>query len=294
MDGSKTGPATGSVLVRLRALRPGLSPAETRVGDLVLQDPRGVAEMTITQLADAAATSETSVLRFARRLGFKGYPGLRLALAQAGADTARPVLPSGDITPDDTVDEIIGKVSGTAANAVEETADQLDRAALARAASAIAASRRTALFGVTSSALVTEDLQQKLRCTGLWATASADIHQALSDAAQLGRDDVAVAVSHTGTTSEAVEFLEAAARRGATTVAITNFPQSPLGRVAGVVLTTAADETPMRSGAAASRVAALVVVDCLFMAVAQQRFDQTVQSVVAMREAVRTHHRRSR
>ncbi|GAB3705578.1 MurR/RpiR family transcriptional regulator [Mariniluteicoccus flavus] len=288
------GTATAPVLVRLRALRPGLTPAEERVAALALDDPRAASALTITQLADAALTSETSVLRFARRLGFKGYPGLRLALAEAGARSAKPAHPGGDITPDDSIDDIIEKVAGAGARTVQETGEQLDRATLGKVAELVAQAHRIDIYGVGASALVGGDLQAKLHRIGAIAYAWSDAHAALASVTLLDSDDVAIAISHTGTTAEAIEVLEAARARGATTVAITNFPNSPLARVAEHVLTTAAEETPLRSGAMASRIAALIVVDCLFLATAQHRYDQAISAVATTREAVRKHHRSAR
>lgn len=285
------GPAVAPVLVRLRAQRPGLTPAEARVAELVLADPRAASALTITQLATRATTSETSVLRFARRLGFKGYPGLRLALAEAGAKADREDHPGGDITRDDSIDDIIDKVTGAGCQALRETGQQLDRGVVEIVAARLACATRIDLYGATASSLVAGDLQQKLHRIGLVAYASSDPHVALASATLLGADDVAIAVSHSGTTTEAVEVLEAANARGATTVAITNFPDSPLGREAAFVVTTAADETDLRSGAMASRIAALMVVDCLFLATAQHRYDRAVAAVETTRRAVRAHHR---
>jgi len=87
---------------------------------------------------------------------------------------------------------------------------------------------------------------------------------------------VAIGISHTGTTADTVASLTQARSRGATTVAITNFPRSSIARAADHVLTTAARETTFRSGAMASRIAALTVVDCLFVAVAQRNYKQTL------------------
>ena len=108
----------------------------------------------------------------------------------------------------------------------------------------------------------------------------------LTSAALLGPGDVALGVSHSGTTCEVVDALELAGRRGAVTVALTNFPRSPLALVADHVLTTAAHETTFRSGAMASRIAQLTVVDCLFVAVASRSFDATVEALEATWEAV--------
>jgi DNA-binding MurR/RpiR family transcriptional regulator len=78
-----------------------------------------------------------------------------------------------------------------------------------------------------------------------------------------------------------------------TTVAITNFPRSAIARVADHVLTTAARETTFRSGATASRLAQLTVVDCVFVGVAQQTFESSQQALQATHDAVEA-WRRSR
>ena len=82
---SVTPTQTVPLLVRLRGIRPSLSPAEERVAEQVLANPRAAAALTISELATAATTSETTVLRFCRRLGLPGYPQLRLGLAEESA-----------------------------------------------------------------------------------------------------------------------------------------------------------------------------------------------------------------
>jgi len=106
----------------------------------------------------------------------------------------------------------------------------------------------------------------------------------------LGEGDVAIGISHTGTTAEVVETLEEAAKHGATTVAITNYPRSPVAQTAQLLLTTAARETTYRSGAMASRIAQLMVVDCLFIGVAQQVLPDARKALESTYTAVRGHH----
>src|SRR6476646_5346562 len=157
---SPAGAASASLLIRLRGIKPSLSPAEDRVADIVLADARRSAGLTISGLAAAARTSETTVLRFCRRLGLPGYPQLRLALAE---ESAQPRTRSGsgtDINAGDSIDDIIAKVAFADASAVEETAHQLDRVALASAAAAIATAGRVDVYGMGASAIVGTDLQQ--------------------------------------------------------------------------------------------------------------------------------------
>ncbi|WP_374970680.1 MurR/RpiR family transcriptional regulator [Terrabacter sp. BE26] len=287
---SPTGAASASLLIHLRGIRPSLSPAEDRVADIVLADARRAAGLTISELAAAARTSETTVLRFCRRLGLPGYPQLRLALAEESAQP-RTLRRSGtDISAKDTIDDIIAKVAFTDASAVEETAQQLDRDALAAAAAAIARAGRVDIYGIGASAIVGTDLQQKLHRIGVVAFAWNDPHIALTSATLLGPGDVAVGISHSGTTTETIEALAAARSTGARTLAITNFPLSRLASGVDFLLTTAARETSLRSGATASRIAALTVVDCLYIAVAQRNLRRARKAVVDTREAVAGHH----
>src|SRR5471030_2881536 len=66
---------------RLRALQGSFSQAEQRVISLIAEDPQRIAHISVTELAKQAATSTATVVRASRRLGFEGYPALRLALA---------------------------------------------------------------------------------------------------------------------------------------------------------------------------------------------------------------------
>jgi len=211
---------------------PALAPAEQRVANAVLADPGGVAAMTISELAEVASTSETTVIRFCK---------------------------------------------------------QIDVDALAKVVDAVVNAPRVDLYGFAASAFVALDLQQKLHRIRRVAFAWSDVHIALTSAALLGEGDVAIGISHTGTTVEVVEALEEAAKHGATTVAVTNFPRSPLAKMADLVLTTAARETTYRSGAMASRIAQLTVIDCLFIGVAQQVLPDARKALEETASAVRGH-----
>jgi DNA-binding MurR/RpiR family transcriptional regulator len=291
---ARTG-AAPDVLIRIRASWPNLSPSERRVAQLVVADPAGCAARTVTELARSTGTSQATVVRFAKRVSYPGYPELRLALAAAAADeqARRPeTVPGTDISAKDDIATVIAKVGHLEATAVRDTASQLDPAALSAATEAVVGASRIDVYGVGASSVVAQDLRMKLHRIGRFTQAWSDFHLALASAALLGRRDVAIAISHSGTTREAVSALQEASARRASTVAITNFPDSPLAGTADIVLTTAARETPLRSGALASRIAALTVVDCLFEAVAQRDLVATRRALQRTFDAVSERARR--
>ena len=175
-----------------------------------------------------------------------------------------------------------------------------DRAAarpetLAKVVAAVTNAGRVDIYGFGASAFVAPDLQQKLHRIRRVGYAWSDVHIMLTSAALLGqgrRGDRHLAHRHHhGGGGGAGE----ASRHGATTVALTNFPRSPLARTADQVLTTAARETTYRSGATSSRIAQLMVVDCLFIGVAQQVLPDARKALETTYSAVRgtTSSRRS-
>jgi len=280
---------TAPTSVRARGLLPSLSPAEQRVARVVIDERATAARLTITELAERAQSSESTVIRFCRAMGFAGYSELRLTLA-AEAGRARDAdgdeTVASDISESDDLTQVVRKIAFADARAVEETASQIDIVVLEQVVALIAAARRVDIYGVGASAFVASDFQHKLHRIGRVAFAWSDMHVALTSAALLDERDVAFGISHTGITTDTVEAFTEAGRHGARTVALTNFPKSPIAQAADLVLTTAARETTFRSGAMASRLAQLTVIDCVFVGVAQRTYKQTRAALDATYAAV--------
>jgi DNA-binding MurR/RpiR family transcriptional regulator len=283
-----------SILIRVRGALPSLRPAEQRVAEAVLADAAGVSERSITSLARLCRTSETTVLRFCRALGLAGYPELRIALARAAQgeenDRARGTDLDTVITDSDSLAEVVAKITYADQRSIADTGAAVDVQALQNAVDAVARARRVEVYGVGASALVAHELHTKLHRIGVASCAWADPHTALASAAGLAPGDVAIGISHTGTTLDVLDSLRVARTRGATTIAITNFDRAPIVGVSDVVLTTAARETTFRTGAMSSRVSQLVLVDCLFTGVAMRTYDRSVSAIDSSRSVLRSRH----
>lgn len=304
------GPQDG-VLARVRAQLPEFTGALRRVAERVLADPAAAARATIVELAERSGTSPASVTRFCRALGFEGYADLRLGIAGETGRAARAAGWSVDIgreiEPGDPLERVLGQVMAADTRAMHDTVALLDLAQVAAAADAIAGAGRTDIYGASGSALVGAELQLSLHRIGVAAWAWTDVHSGLASAAVLSPGDVAVGISHSGQTRETIEMLAEAGSRGATTVALTSFPRSPLAEVADVLLTTApsgtgartirdgadpGSATSFRPDALSARHPQLVVLDLLYIAVAQRThqrahaaFQRTARAVDGHRAA---------
>ncbi|MDH2427262.1 MurR/RpiR family transcriptional regulator [Sphaerisporangium sp. TRM90804] len=280
-----------NLVARVRAVLPSLTPSAQIIARLILDDPATVARSTITELSATSAISEATIVRTARVLGFSGYAQLRLALAAAAAaaDAARKGpdrLVPGDLGPDDPLSDVIAKVTRAEAQAIEDTAAQLSPERLGEVVDAITAARRVDVYGVAASGLVAADMSQKLLRIGLSAHAFTDAHLALTSAVLLRPGDVAVGVSCTGETPDVLEPMRRAHKAGAATVALTNNPRSALAELCDHVLISAGRETTFRPGALASRISQLLVVDYVFVGVAQRTSEVSNEALHATRDAI--------
>jgi len=290
--GSETS-APASALAQVRVKLPEFTGALRRVADSVLSDPAAAARATIVELAERSGTSPATVTRFCRALGFDGYSDLRIGIA---GETGRSARVAGwtvdigrEIEPADPLDRVLGQIMAADTQAMHDTAALLDLREVERAADAIAGASRVDIYGASGSALVGNEMQFSLHRIGVAAWSWADLHNGLASAALLERGDVALGISHSGQTRETIEMIAEAGSHGATTVGLTSFPHSPLAEVADVVLLTASQRTTYRPDALSARHPQLVVLDLLYIAVAQRTHDRAHAAFQRTANAVAGH-----
>ncbi|WP_417555411.1 MurR/RpiR family transcriptional regulator [Microbacterium sp.] len=281
-------------LAALRLDPAGVSAAEARLLRRITADPTIVVDLSITDLAVLCETSAATIARFAQKLGFTGYRQFRFELAQAlsreRGDRDRRGLDEDDVLAEDDVQSVIAKVAYQETRAIEQTAQAIDGAEIDAVAALVSSAARTDIFGIGASMLAAMDLHLKLVRIGAPAWCVPDVHLALVQAATRGPGDVVIGISHSGATHEVVELLRLARAGGATTVALTNVPDSPLTEHADHVLCTVARESRFRIGAMSSRTAQLVVIDMVFTRIVQSSGDSARDMLRRTREVIRGHN----
>lgn len=272
------------------------SPSMTRVAEAVLENPRVVLAQTITELAKLCHTSETTVVRFCRAIGLAGYVQLRFELAtEIGREAAQYSAGVGhgaDLASGTSLEDTVARIAFAEVMSIEETVGSLSMSSLSSVISALDSARIILLFGTGASNLASQDLRRKLQRIGKVATDFTDSHDAVSTVSLLTPGDVAVGFSHSGNNVETVEFIKAAHSSGATTIGVTNSSSSALGRLSDLTLLTSARETDFRSGAMASRIAQLAMVDFIFAGIAERNFDSSVAALKSTFDSLETLRKR--
>lgn len=271
-----------NTLLHLRSVFPTLRPAEQRVARQILKSPDETVHLSITELAKRSQVSDATVVKFCKRLGYKGFQEFKILLAQDVAVKPEPIY--GEVEPDDDVVSVKEKIFQANIMALQDTCQVLDGDQLQKAVDALGSAREIHFYGLGASGIVALDAEQKFSRIGMQVNAFIDAHMQITRAVLLQPGDVAVGISYSGETSEIAQALQVAKNAGAVTIAITNFSASTTASLAHIVLLTSSQENIFRSGAISSRIAQLSTIDTLFIAVALVDYERSHAAVEQTRE----------
>lgn len=282
-NGSSFKPISG-ILSRLVGLRPQLGPTGRRIADYILDHPEQVIHMSVTELAQQTRASDGSVIALCKQVGATGFQQIKIVLAQ---ELVQPVqFIHEDLEPTDRAGTVIEKIFGSGIQALRDTTEVLDPAAVDRAVRALANARRIDLFGIGSAAPIVEDAYYRMLRLGLDCRVLIDSHIQTVSAVQTDPSITTLTVTHSGSTYETVAATRLAREAGATTVCITNYGKSPIHAYSDIVLHTMARETQFRTEAMTSRIAQLAVIDVLIAALALRDYESSVETIRRTAEAL--------
>lgn len=270
-----------SIVNRMISRRTQLSANELKIADWILAHPQQAALMTSLQLAEQVRASQSSIIKFAQKMGFKGYSAFKLLLVEElsrkQALESTPV--QHNIFINDPLAVIAQKLVQAKTDAMFHTTNALSFEQFHHAVNWINQAHRVQIVGIGGSALTGKDLAFKLLKLGITALAEQDSHVQIATARTLTPQDVQIAISFSGDRKEVFIAAEAAKQQGAKVIALTAPKKSKLRQLADIALDTIADETQHRSSSIASRTAQNVLTDLLFISLVQQREDSARQLI---------------
>ena len=228
--------AQESLLTRISGMQ--FSTSEKRVIELLLSVAEyDVAGLSSSEIAQRTETSRSTVDRLCKRLGYRGLKELRRALLFESQGMRMPVATSRAeaIEKADSFTEIAYKVFHSASVRSLRFADLLSQSDdLDRLINAIRKAKSIQVFGVGGSAVVALDMHQRLMRLGIKVSFSEDHHNQIAGASLMEPDDLAIAISYSGRTSQTVQAARIARERGAMLAAVLGLPGSTLAELVDI------------------------------------------------------------
>lgn len=252
------------MLDRIKASLPSLAPAEQRVAQLVLADPRSFASQPVSELARRAHVSKPTVVRFCRSMGYDGLSDFKLKLAGTVSEGVPFIHRSVDA--DDKVSDVLVKVIDNTVAAFLKYRNDASTHSIEKVVDALVATYgkrgRIEFFGAGNSGIVAQDAQHKFFRLGINAIAYSDGHMQVMSASLLGPGDCLIIVSNSGRTRDLMDAADIARKHGATVITITA-SGSPLATAGHIHLAADHPEGYDRYSPMTSRLLHLMIIDVL-------------------------------
>lgn len=280
-----------STFVKIKAIKSTLSSSETKLANFILKSPNAIRELSSQELANVAGVSQSSVVKFTQKLGYKGYPAFKLAVIDSLNNKNSETKIHGKITLSDNLSQIAEKMLSSKMAVLTETKNLNDEASFSQAVNLIKSAKRIIICGLGGSALVAKDFAYKLQKLGMAAVADSDGHAQLAYVTTFGQDDLVFAISESGLTREIIEITKQANKNNSAIISLTKYGKNPVADNAQIKLYSVAEEESIRLSSILARTAQEFVIDILFIAITQSSrqgrkfLEETTQVVRQFRQS---------
>lgn len=250
-------------LIKINQRMPEFTPSDKKIADFIVDNPRLVLNSNTQQLASMVETSQSAIIRFVKKIGYKGYVDLKLDIAKS-LETDTNQIEDEVIRGGESTQTIVSKSKNNVLSAVEKTFALLDDEVIKNSIKYLVEAGDIYLAGVGSSGLVCEDFLYKLQRAGQKAYYQRDAHTNLALITNIKKDDILVCISYSGTTKEVIIAADYAKNIGAKVITITKGANTRLSKLSDQVLLIPEIEKEMRFGAVSSRLSSQIATDILY------------------------------
>ncbi|HAU5565761.1 TPA: SIS domain-containing protein [Serratia fonticola] len=279
------------IFLLARTLAPELGKKERAIARFIDDNPQSLSKMCITDIAKYLNVSVSSITKVSKKLGFTGFHDLKLSISRQ--DNSSDDLPDIPVITDSDKEHYVEKViESTFMNAIlalQESLSVLNHSVIKNVAGLFInkpAGSRIVIAGCGGSGSICEDFNHKLLKIGVFSSVFSDSHKQLMTASLMGPGDILLAISHSGQTADIIQMVNVANDKGAETICLTNYPNSPLSLTARHAIVSAVKNNPITGENATTRIVHLNILDAIFTIIASQTSEQSQNSLHNTRNAV--------
>ncbi|MCD9527836.1 MurR/RpiR family transcriptional regulator [Photobacterium carnosum] len=261
----------GNIIDTIGCLYNSLTPSSKRIADYVVLNPTQISKHSIANLSQIVNAGDATIIRFCRTLGFKGYQDFKMELAIEVSNFQGREKEIFDtyVTPEDNAEMIGHKLKTAIESVLSETMNLLDFQCLESVAEILKDTKAIYFFGVGSSGLTAESAKHKFMRIGLNVDAFTNNHFMYIKSSLIHAGDVAIGISHSGSSIETTKALRLAKENGAVTIAITHNPRSDITKFSDYVLVNGNQQGQLQGDSIGTKISQFFVLDLIYTLLVQ-------------------------
>lgn len=224
-------------LLKMRSMREQMSVNERKLADFILDNTKLLRDYSSQQLADAVGVSQSSVVKFSQKLGYKGYPSLKLAVYESYAISSRAEANNAQAQPvREGKGGVLGHFSQQKAEVLQDTVSINESDQICAAVDALALSRSIQIAACGNSTAVARYLNLNLLEQGCWSLFEQSIELQENIVDRLEAGDLLCLICDIGGEEPLVNLARRARERGARVLSITRYNHNAVSMHADIRL----------------------------------------------------------
>ena len=245
--------------------------AEKKVADYLISHPSEAIEMSVSELAQHCEASQATIVRFCKKIGCKGFHQLKIRMAGEQREQEEQVI-SNEINLDH-MEQSLNNILGSKLEELKATYSTFDPKEMREIIDKILQADMIEFAAMGNTIPIALDGTYKFNQLGIKAVSSTIWESQEAFSRILKEKDMLFAISASGASKRLLNMVEIAKENQAVTVAITNQAKSPLAEACDYVLLTATREHIFHDQVSFTRMAAMSVIDCLFLFLFSTKWD---------------------
>lgn len=249
---------------KISDIYPNLNKTSKLIADVYFKDSTLFLSKNLQELGTITQTSGASVIRFCRKLGFKGFKDFQIACAQE-MPNKQDAMVDTIINTNDEPTSVLYKLQLSLGKNIADIGKTIDHKSLDAAVDLMRSAQQIYVTGEGASGLAAQDLFYKLIRSGKNVNFVQSSHIALEQVANINKEDILIVFSYSGLTQEPLLMAKQAQKNNAKIVAVTRIQDSPLKNMADTVITLPSNEKLLRYGAINSLFAEIFASSLLYL-----------------------------
>lgn len=220
---------TTSVIENIKHNIDELFPAEKKVANYILGNLEEVTLLNISQLATNSNSSEASIVRMAKHLGYNGFFQMRLLLLNDLAKVDTDIISNQPLLTSE-------KIFSFCANRINSLSSLISTDQLIQAAKLINKANTCHIVSIGNTTTVANDLGFRLQRNGQACTYSNQPEQYYNHIALGTKKDLVIAISRSGASTQVLKAIELAKKKEMKLLIITANINNQLSKNADYIL----------------------------------------------------------
>lgn len=259
-----------------------LSKGQKKLADYIRQDYDKAAFLTAAKMGSVVGVSESTVVRFAMTLGYKGYPEFQKALEELVRTKLNSIQRMEVTYGRISQGEILASVLQSDIEKIKLTMASLDHETFEVAVDTILKGKRIYVIGIRSCAPLASFLSYYLHliCEDVILVNSNSSSEIFEQLIRIGREDVIIGISFPRYSMRTLKALEFASNRNAKVIALTDSVHSPINLYSSCNLIARSDMASIVD----SLVAPLSVINALVVALCMKKQKEVVTTLETLEQ----------